>query len=110
MSHLNQLSFLVATAVASTTAAIVARNHSRSQLIRNTGQLGFVDVEKIGWCAMRENLCRVCVLTSRVICHVSRCSKQCKCLDPKNQAGANCKGTCKYKSYKGDGNCDDENK
>jgi len=35
--------------------------------------------------------------------------KECKCLDPKNQADANCQGTCKFKNYKGDGNCDDEN-
>ena len=27
--------------------------------------VGFIGVEKIGWCAMRENLCRICVLTSR---------------------------------------------
>merc|ERR1712032_1002105 len=35
--------------------------------------------------------------------------KKCECIDPKNKASANCKGTCKYASYKGDGNCDDEN-
>jgi len=35
--------------------------------------------------------------------------KQCKCLDPKNQQDANCKGTCGAANYKGDGNCDDEN-
>ena len=27
--------------------------------------VGFIGVEKIGWCAMRENVCRICVLTSR---------------------------------------------
>merc|ERR1712072_1142628 len=35
--------------------------------------------------------------------------KQCKCLDPKNQPNANCKGSCGAVKYKGDGNCDDEN-
>ena len=65
MSHSNHMSLLVATAVASSTAVIVARNHSKSRSIRNTGQLGFVDVEKIGWCEMGGNLCRICVLTSR---------------------------------------------
>merc|ERR1712037_638165 len=34
--------------------------------------------------------------------------KKCECIDPKNKASANCKGTCKYASYKGDGNCDDK--
>merc|ERR1712048_894962 len=33
--------------------------------------------------------------------------KQCKCLDP--SASSKCEGTCKFKNYKGDGNCDDEN-
>merc|ERR1712190_209119 len=35
--------------------------------------------------------------------------KECKCLDPKNQQSANCKGACGNAKYKGDGNCDDEN-
>lgn len=35
--------------------------------------------------------------------------KECKCLDPQNQPDSNCKGTCKFPNYKGDGNCDDEN-
>merc|ERR1712139_24194 len=35
--------------------------------------------------------------------------KVCKCLDPKNQQDANCKGTCGAAQYKGDGNCDDAN-
>merc|ERR1712110_1152961 len=35
--------------------------------------------------------------------------KACKCLDPKNQGTSNCKGSCKFANYKGDGNCDDEN-
>jgi len=35
--------------------------------------------------------------------------KQCKCLDPKYKADSSCPGTCGLPSYKGDGNCDDEN-
>ena len=34
----------------------------------------------------------------------------CKCLDPDNQSDSNCIGTCKFPNFKGDSNCDDENK
>merc|ERR1712050_101758 len=34
--------------------------------------------------------------------------KECKCIDPKNQ-GPPAKSTCGSPSYKGDGNCDDDN-
>ena len=36
---------------------------------------------------------------------VSHNSKTCACLDP-----SGCEGKCKFPKYKGDGNCDDENK
>ena len=35
-------------------------------------------------------------------------NKQCKCLDPK--AGSSCEDKRKFQNYKGDGNCNDENK
>merc|ERR1711988_1114653 len=36
--------------------------------------------------------------------------KACKCVDPKNQAtGGACPGSCGSPTYKGDGNCDDDN-
>merc|ERR1712037_354060 len=36
--------------------------------------------------------------------------KECKCLDPKfKKQDSSCAGSCGNPSYKGDGNCDDEN-
>merc|ERR1711879_102684 len=35
--------------------------------------------------------------------------KQCKCLDPDGQGDPNCPGKCGSPTYKGDGNCDDDN-
>ena len=35
---------------------------------------------------------------------------QCKCLDPDYKAGSSCTGSCGAPGYKGDGNCDDNNK
>ena len=35
---------------------------------------------------------------------------QCKCLDPKYKADNSCPGSCGAPAYKGDGNCDDNNK
>merc|ERR1712185_787576 len=35
--------------------------------------------------------------------------KQCKCLDPNFKQDGSCSGKCGLASYKGDGNCDDEN-
>ena len=35
---------------------------------------------------------------------------QCECKDPAYQSDNKCPGSCGQSNYKGDGNCDDENK
>ena len=35
---------------------------------------------------------------------------QCACLDPSYNSDSSCTGSCEFPKYKGDGNCDDENK
>ena len=42
--------------------------------------------------------------------HYRLCLQACQCLDPDNKSDSNCKGVCQFPNYKGDGNCDDENK
>merc|ERR1712032_1152144 len=79
---------------------------------------------KINWCGeiqrrwqlrRRKQQLRLRVRRRRLLREITqeavnkKYCKQCKCLDPKNQPTANCKGSCGAANYKKDGNCDDEN-
>merc|ERR1712187_472226 len=39
---------------------------------------------------------------------ITKYCKKCECVDPA-AGGSSCSGKCKFPTYKGDGNCDDEN-
>ena len=54
---------------------------------------------------IRGALCSEMVLLLLLYAYFPPNSKQCKCLDP-----AGCTAKCGLADYKGDGNCDDENK
>ena len=94
------------TAAASGTVATAAKKQSKvDRLAPNTGSLrhlhGTMPILLIDmWCA----------LLRFVYAYAPSNSKQCKCLDPKGTGSSGCTGKCGAPAYKGDGNCDDENK
>ena len=103
---------LPATAAAITTVAIAVKQQSKvEKLGQNSGLLRHRNIGTMPILLICGALCSELYLF--VYAYVPPNSKQCKCLDPKNQPNANCdksKNKCGAAKYKGDGNCDDENK